>query len=370
MNFDFTEDQKLLQKAARDFLDDRAPLSANRKVLESDADLDPELWKGAAEMGWLGAAVPEEYGGAGFGHLELVLIALEVGRSLAPIPFSSSVYLPTEALLAYGSEAQKQKWLPGLANGSCIGTFALAEGAGQPGPQSLATRLEGGRLHGTKRGVPDGHVADLAVVVAKSGDGVSLALVDLAGAGVAKQRVDSIDPTRSNAELRFDGAAAETLGTPGQGWELSERLLDRAAVLMAFEQVGGAERAFEITREFAMGRYAFGRPIASFQALKHRMAEEYVAIELAKSNCYYGAWALADEPGELPIAACNARVSATQAFSLASREMIQMHGGVGYTWEYDCHLFYRRATQTGAVLGSESYWREKLIRRLIAQKAA
>ena len=370
MNFDFSEDQKLLQKAARDFLEDRSPLQVNRDVLESDSDMNADLWKGAAEMGWLGAVVPEAYGGAGFSHLELVLIAMEVGRAIAPIPFSSSVYLATEALLQYGSDAQRKKYLPGLADGSRIGTFALVEGPGQPAPAGLKTQLSGDRLTGTKVGVPDGHTADFAVVVARSGDGVSLALVELGGPGVEKQRVDSIDPTRANAELRFSSAPAERLGAEGQGWELAERLLDRAAVLLAFEQLGGAERAFEITREFAMGRYAFGRPIASFQALKHRMAEEYVAVELAKSNCYYGAWALDDEPDELPIAACNARVSATQAFALCTREMIQIHGGVGYTWEYDCHLFYRRATQTGAVLGSESYWREKLIRRLIAKQAA
>jgi alkylation response protein AidB-like acyl-CoA dehydrogenase len=370
MNFDFSEDQKMLQKAARDFLEDQAPLQLNRDVLEGDADLDADLWKNAAEMGWQGAAVPEEFGGAGFGHQELVLIAQEVGRALAPIPFSSSVYLATEALLHYGSDEQKKSHLPGLADGSRIGTLALAEGPGQPAPGSLTTQLEGGRLSGTKVAVPDGNAADLAVVVARSGDGLSLALVDLNGPGVEKQRADSIDPTRANAELRFSDAPAELLGAAGQGWDLCEQLFDRAAVLLAFEQLGGAERAFDITREYTMGRYAFGRPIASFQALKHRMADQYVAIELAKSNCFYGAWALADEPDELSVAACNARVSATQAFALTTREMIQMHGGVGYTWEYDCHLFYRRATQTGAVLGSESYWREKLIRRLIAKKAA
>jgi len=370
MNLDFSEDQKLLQKTARDFLAERAPLQVTRAVLESGKHWNPELWKAAAEMGWQGAAIPEEYGGAGFGYLELVLIAQEIGRALAPIPFGPSVYLATEAILLAGKDQQRKKWLPALANGTAIGTLALAEAPGFPSQTSLKTAFTGGKLSGKKIAVPGGNVASFAVVAARSGAGISLAIVDLSGPGVTRTATESIDPTRASAEINFKDAPAELLGDDGRGWELLERVLDRAAVLSAFEQLGGAERAFELTRDFTMGRYAFGRPIASFQALKHRMADLYVAIELAKSNCYWGAWALSEDNAELAIAAPAARVSATEAFDLAAVEMVQMHGGVGFTWEYDCHLFYRRAKHQAVALGSPAHWREKLVQRLIAKQAA
>jgi alkylation response protein AidB-like acyl-CoA dehydrogenase len=363
MNFDFSEEQRLLQKTVHDYLAEHCALEVTRKVLESNAPYDASLWQGAAELGWLGTTIPEEYGGAGFGHLELALIAEEVGRALAPIPFSSSVYLATEAILRFGSPEQKQSWLPRLANGTVIGTAAVAEGAGEIGEGMIQARFEKGRVNGTKLPVADGAVAGVAVVAARSGDGVGLYLVDLAGSGISREPVKAIDPSRGLAVLTLHGAPAEPL--PGaRSWSRVDDLLDRAAVLMAFEQVGGASRAFEVTKSFTMGRYAFGRPVASFQALKHRMADAWVAIELARSNGYYGAWALSNDAAELPIAACLARASATDAFENASREMIQMHGGVGFTWEYDCHLFYRRSKLLATALGGPGEWRDKLITRL------
>ena len=366
MNFDFSEEQKLLQKTTRDYLADNSPLSVCRAVLESKETHSEELWKGAAEMGWLGAAVPEEYGGAGFGHLELALIAEEVGRSLAPIPFASSVYLATEAVLLAGSDAQKKDLLPALVSGERIGCFALAERAGPASEQSVQARYADGRLTGTKVPVLGGDIAGLGVIAARGPDGIVLVAADLEDASVTRGPVESIDPSRSQGKLVFSESPAELLGGADQGWSAVEHLLDRAAVLLAFEQLGSADRAFEITREYTMGRYAFGRPIASFQALKHRMADIYVAIELARSNAYYGAWALENESPELATAACGARVSASDALELAATEMIQMHGGVGYTWEFDCHMFYRRAKLLGLALGSPSQWREKLMQRLEA----
>jgi alkylation response protein AidB-like acyl-CoA dehydrogenase len=320
-------------------------------------------------MGWQGAAIPEEFGGAGFGYLELALIATEIGRSLAPIPFGPSVYLATEAILLAGTDTQKKKWLTALASGQAVGTLALAEGLGFPSPASLKTSFAGGKLTGKKISVPAGAIATFAVVVAKSGAGVTLALVDLAARG--DPHADRVDrPDTVLCRDRVQGRAGGAAGDEGRGFELLEKVLDRAAVLLAFEQLGGAERAFEMTRDFTLGRYAFGRPIASFQALKHRMADEYVALELAKSNCYWGAWALSTNDPELALAAPSARVSASQAFDLTSVEMVQMHGGVGFTWEYDCHLFYRRAKHQSLVLGTAAYWREKLVQRLAAKQAA
>jgi len=366
MNFDFSEEQKLLQHTARDYLAEHAPLSVCREILESDQPYSRDLWKGAGELGWLGTAIPEEYGGAGFGYLELAVIAEEVGRALAPIPFSSSVYLATEAILKAGSDAQKKRDLSALASGSAIGSFALSERAGQNSTAGITASFDGAKLRGTKVPVADGDIADFAIVVAKSAKGLSLVRVDLHGPGVTREAVRSLDPSRSLAKLVFEDAPGELVGRDGEGEALASHLLDRAAVLMAFEQLGGAARAFEITKEFMMGRYAFGRPIASFQALKHRMADLWCEIELARSNSYYGIWALSNEDAELGVAACLSRVSANQAFDLAAQEMVQLHGGVGYTWEYDCHLFYRRAKLLAVALGNTPSWRERLITRLEA----
>jgi acyl-CoA dehydrogenase len=370
MNFDFSDDQKLLQQTAKDFLDEHSPLSVCREVLESDAPYSQTLWKGAAELGWLGTAIPEEYGGAGFGYLELAVIAEEVGRSLAPIPFSSSVYLASEALLLAGSDEQKKRLLPKLVSGESIGTVAFTEKAGQNGVENVEARVEAGKLSGSKLPVPDGEAADVAVVAAQGGKGLSLYLVSLTGDGVEREAVRSFDPSRPAARIRFDGAPAELLGTEGGGAALAESVLDRAAVLLAFEQLGGTQRAFDLTREFTLERYAFGRPIASFQAIKHRLADLWCEIELARSNAYYGAWALSNEDDELTEAACIARLQVCRAFDLAAVEMLELHGGVGYTWEYDCHMFYRRAKTTALVLGSPASWRERLIRRLEADQAA
>ncbi len=369
MNLEFSEDQQFVQQTARDFLAKHAGPDVCRKVLEAaDAHYDAALWKGVAEMGWLGAVVPEEHGGAGLGYLELVLIAEEVGRSLAPIPFSSSVSLCTEAILAYGSDAQKQQWLPRLAAGDAIGTFALAEGPGETDAESVTARFADGKLRGAKLPVLDGEAANVAVVVAQGERGPVLALVDLAGAGVTRSRIASFDPSRSLAKIEFQDAPAQPLGAAEGGAQRVAALLDRAAVVIGFEQLGGATRAMELTREFAMGRYAFGRPIASFQAIKHRFADLYAKIEIARSNGYYAAWALSSGSDELGLAACSFRAAASDAFETAAQEMIQIYGGVGFTWEYDCHLFYRRARWLAASIGSASEWRDKLVTRLVTRQ--
>ena len=368
MNFDFSDDQKVLRDQSRKFLSQHASPARVRRILETDTAYDADLWKGMAEQGWPGTAIPESYGGAGFGYLELCVIAEELGRTLAPTPFSSSVYLATEAILLAGGAAQKKAWLPKLAMGHAIGCFALAEGAATGSPQSITMRARDGALHGAKMPVADGDVADVAVVAARTADdAVSLFLVDLHAHGVTRTPVKTVDPTRSHARIVLDGAPAEPLGDPGQGWALVERLLDRAAVLVAFEQVGGAQAALDMAREYALGRFAFGRPIASFQAIKHKLVDMYVATELARSNAYYGAWALSTDAPDLPAAAAAARVSATEAFWLAAKENIQTHGGMGFTWEFDCHLYYRRAKLLALSLGSARHWKHRLIDRLSAK---
>lgn len=369
MNFDFSEEQKLLAHTARDFLQKHAPLSVCREVLESTEPFSKELWSGVAQIGWLGAAVPEEYGGAGLGRLELAVVAEELGRALAPIPFAPSACLVTEALLLAGSDAQKHEHLPALASGEAIGCMAFADGAGVDTPRAGACRFGSGRLTGAKTAVVDGEAATLALVLAQGEAGPVLVLADLRDARVTRHALRPFDPSRSVANLAFEGTPAEPLGVAGEGEALAQRLLERAAVLCAFEQVGGAARAFEMTRAFCLDRHAFGRPIASFQAVKHRLADRWVEIELARSNAYYGAWALEHEVPELPLAAAAARVSASQAFRAMAEEMVQLHGGVGTTWETDCHLFYRRARHLEAWLGATAGWKHRLAELAASQLA-
>jgi alkylation response protein AidB-like acyl-CoA dehydrogenase len=375
MNFDFSDDQKQLRDQARKFLTEKCPPKAVRTVLDGKEPYDRALWKGLAEMGFLGVAIPEAYGGAGAGHLELCVISEEMGRALAPVPFSSTVYLAAEAILLAGSEAQKRKWLPAIAAGEAIGTLALFEGTGNPSPKGVKLSAVGGSLNGVKKPVPDGAIADFAIVAARTGPGeretdIGLFLVDLKAGGVEAKTLTNLDPSRGQAELTFKNCKAEPLGAAKQDWAILTQVLDRAAVLMAFEQLGGADRALEMGRDYALDRIAFGRPIGSFQAVKHMLADMYVSATLARSNCYYGAWALSTNASELPEAAAAARISATQAFQHCAKNNIQVHGGMGFTWEFDCHMYYRRANATALGLGSLSYWEDQLIDRMRKKNAA
>lgn len=362
MNFEFSEEQNLLREQAQGFLTDNSPPAVARKVLESDAEYDESLWQKIVDMGWTATVIPEEYGGLGLSYLELCVIAEELGRAVAPVPFSSSVYLATEAILMAGTDAQKDKWLPKLAAGEAIGTLAMAEGAGRPTARNIQSEVSDGKLTGSKIPVPDAGIADVAVVLARSGKRASLYLVDMdQGNRTAVKSVETLDPTRGHGQIKFKNARVELLGKAGKGMDLLDALLDRAAVLYAWEQVGGAQAALEQAKEYAMGRYAFGRPIASYQAIKHKLANMYVKNTLARSNCYYGAWALNEDADELPLAAATARVSAIQAYYFASKENIQTHGGMGYTWEFDCQFYYRRSKLLSVAIGSEATWQDRLI---------
>jgi acyl-CoA dehydrogenase len=368
MNFDFSDDEKQLRAEAQRFLRDQCPLSRVRAVLEAGTDFDAALWRSIAAMGWTGATIPEAYGGLGMSHLDACMLAEELGRALAPLPTVPSMYVATEALVQFGSEAQKQQWLPRLAGGDVIGTLAWAEGAGVPNGRNLATIAQGGTVRGRKIPVPAGMIAQLAIVAARSDEGMGLYLVDLGDVGVTRTRLESIDPTRGHAALIFDGAPAERLG--GDGASMLETILQRAAVPTAFEQVAGAEAALEMARTYALERHAFGRPIGSFQAIKHKLADMFVDNTLARSNAYYAAWALSTGAPDLPVAAACARVSACKAFDHAAQENVHVHGGSGFTWELDCHLYYRRARDLSLILGSPRAWKERLVSGLERQSEA
>ena len=372
MNFEFSSEQVMLRDQARGLLTEHCPPSAVRAVLEGDAPFDAKLWKLVTEMGWTATVIPEQYDGLGLSYLELAVIAEEMGRAMCPLPFSSSVYMATEAILAAGSDSQKEHWLPRLASGEVIGTVAVAEAAGQATAKGLNTRVDNGAINGTKVPVIDGDIADFAIVVAScdSGDGASLYLVELSDSVITRNPVPTIDPSRSQARIEFNGAKAELLGAEGEGWGILQQFYNRAAVLFAWEQVGGSDAALEMAKDYAMGRIAFGRPIASYQAIKHKLANMYVKNTLARSNAYYGAWALSTGDGQLPLAAATARVAGIQAYYFSSKENIQTHGVMGFTWEFDCQLHYRRAKLLSLTIGSEASWQDKLVTALELNNAA
>lgn len=363
MNFEFSEEQLFIRDQARNFLSQECTTGVVRQVLDTDRPFDQDLWQKIVDLGWTAMTIPESYGGLGLGYLELCVIAEELGRSLAPVPFSSSVYLATEALKSWGSEEQKQHYLPRLAAGECIGTLAMNEGLGT---LSVAAQVLDGKVTASKLPVPDGDIADFVVLTARDENGrLSLYLAELGGPGVKREALASMDPSRSQARIVFDGAPVQPLGDGATGdAELSE-LLDRAAVLLAFEQIGGGQAALDMGIAYTKERYAFGRAIASFQAIKHKFADMYVALELARANAYYGACALSSDAPDLPLAAATARVSATDAYYLIGKENIQAHGGMGFTWEFDCHLYYRRAQLLSGVIGTQPQWKENLTQRLL-----
>jgi acyl-CoA dehydrogenase len=371
VNFDFSDEVKMMRDEARRFLRNRCPLKVARRALDGVEVYDRDLWKEIAALGWIGVGIPEEFGGSGIGTEALCVLAGEIGAVLAPVPFSSVAYFAVEAILLAGDDAQKRDILPAIATGESIATLALAEGQGNPVPEAINTTYANGTLSGTKRPVPDGAIADQAIVVAKDTCGeIGFYAVSLNGRGVERETLETIDPTRNYATIVFRNAPARPLQANGRGWTLVEKLLDRVAVFVAFEQVGGAEGALHMAKAYALERYAFGRSIASFQAIKHKLADMYVALELARSHAYFAAWAISHDAPELAGAASAARVAATDAYYLAAKENIQIHGGMGFTWEMDCHLYYRRAKALALLLGSTGHWRNRLISELERAEAA
>lgn len=364
MNFDFSEEQHAIRDQAKRFLGDRR--ESLRAVLESDIPFDRESWSAIVEMGWPAAAIAEEHGGLGLGYLELCVLAEEFGASLVPVPFVSSVLQATEALKLAGATG----WLPQLAAGELVATLAFAEeGAGQSWTERPRARVQNGCLSGVKAPIADGLAADIAVVSAVSdedGEGFGWYLVPLSAAGVKREAHDAVDRLRKHSTLRFERAEAIRIGAPGQGAELAAKLQDICAVLTAFEQLGGAEAALVMAIDYSKTRQAFGRTVASYQALKHKMADMYVKNQLARSHAYFGAWALSHGAPQLPLAAAGARLAAIDAFGFSAEENLEVHGGIGFTWESDCQLFYRRARLLAASLGGRQRWSSKLVAALAA----
>lgn len=352
MNFDLSDEQKMLGEQARSLLADMSSYDRLRTLIDSGAEWDEPLWRALADMGFLGAAISEEHGGLGLGALDLGVIMEALGAANAAVPFMSSIILAAEAISLAGSEEQKAAWLPKLASGEAVATFAYAEGPGPVFANGVA--FEGGRLTGIKSPVADAGVADIAVVLV--GDG-GFALAELDQPAVTRTKLDSFDQLRPHYRIDFCDAAAEAM--PGAG--KLDRLIDQAAVQAAFEAVGASEACLTMARDYAMERQMFGRPLAGYQAIKHKLADVAVATELARSNAYYGGWAAESSPDDLPAAAAAARLSGIKCFELAARENLQVHGGIGYTFEANCHFYYRRERMLAVHLGNRGFWADRLL---------
>lgn len=364
MNFDLSDEQKMLAEQARGLLAERAPYDRLRELVDSGAEWDEPLWREFAELGFLGARIPEEFGGLGLSDLDLGVISEELGRANSAVPFFSSIVCAADALASAGSTAQKATWLPLMASGELVACFASAEGVAGWRPTSPTVKLEAGKITGCKMPVADAGIAGVAIVVCEYDGQESLALVELSQPSIKRTKLDSFDELRAHYQIEFDGADAEVL--EGATAELIDAILNRAAVQAAFEAVGSAEACVHMARDYTIERQMFGRPLASYQAVKHKLADILMATELARSNAYFAGWAAGDSPGELSLAAAAARLSATEALGAAARENLQLHGGIGYTFEANCHFYYRRERTLALTMGPKSYWADQLIEEVRA----
>jgi alkylation response protein AidB-like acyl-CoA dehydrogenase len=363
----FTEEQEQLRTTLRRFLADKAPSAEVRRWMDSDPGHDPVLWRQmAVQLGLHGLALPEEYGGFGGGPVELGIVLEELGRVLLPSPYFATVALAGQALTACGDDTAKARWLPGIADGSLTATLALAEEGGSWRPEDVATRAtvtrgEGGwALSGTKMFVVDGDSADLLLVVARGGTGPALFAVHGDAPGVTRTRLAALDPTRRLARIDLDGAAAARVGPDGDASAYLRTVLDLVAVALAAEQVGGAQACLDTAVEYAKVRVQFGRPIGSFQAVKHKCADILVRVEAARSAAYHALFVAAEGSSELPVSAALAAAYCADAFTHAAKENIQIHGGIGYTWEHDAHLYLKRAKSSQHLFGSPASHRTRL----------
>jgi alkylation response protein AidB-like acyl-CoA dehydrogenase len=369
VNFAFTEEQEELRRSVRRFLEDKSPSAEVRRLMETAEGYDPSVWSQMAQqLGLQGLAIPEEYGGSGYTYVELGIVFEEMGRALLCAPYFSTVGLATNAILASGDDAAKKEHLPGIASGETIATLALTEDNGrwdQEGITLTATKSgDGYTLDGHKMFVIDGHTANLIVVAARTGDGITLLAVEGDAPGLTRKALTTMDQTRKQARLEFSGTPARPIGTEGGAAAALTKTLDLAAVALANEQVGGAQKCLDMSVEYAKVRVQFGRPIGSFQAIKHKCADMLLEVESAKSAAYYASWAAAEDSDELPVVASLAKAYCSEAYFHAAAENIQIHGGIGFTWEHDAHLYFKRAKSSELLLGDPTYHRELLAQRI------
>jgi alkylation response protein AidB-like acyl-CoA dehydrogenase len=369
VNFAFSEEQEELRRTVRAFLEDKSPSAEVRRLMETEEGYDPAVWEQmGSQLGLQGLAIPEEYGGSGYSYVELIVVLEEMGRALLAAPYFSTVALAANAILHSGDDAAKKELLPGIASGETIATLAMTEDNGRwdaEGITATATKSgDGYTIDGHKMFVLDGHTANLIIVAAKTGGNVSLFTVAGDANGLTRTPLATMDQTRKQARLEFSGTPAKLLGTEGEGWPVLSRVLDLAAVALAAEQVGGAQKCLDMSVDYAKVRVQFGRPIGSFQAIKHKCADMLLEVESAKSAAYYAGWAAAELNDELPTVASLAKAYCSDAYFHAAAENIQIHGGIGFTWEHDAHLYFKRAKSSELFLGDATYHRERLADRI------
>jgi alkylation response protein AidB-like acyl-CoA dehydrogenase len=369
VEFTFSEEQEALRRVVRAFLDDTSPPAEVRRLMATEAGFEPTMWRRmGTELGLQGLAVPEEYGGAGGGLVEVGLVLEEMGRALLCAPYFASAVLATTALLRCADEPARKRWLPGLASGELIGTFAITEDSARwdRAGVTLAARPSGDRwlLSGHKTFVLDGAMADVIVTVARMPDGVGVFLVDGDAAGLARTTLPTMDQTRRQARLEYRDVAATPVQTEGDGWQLVSEVLDRAAAALAAEQCGVAARALDMAVEYAKVRHQFGRPIGSFQAIKHMLADVLVDLESARAAAHFALLAADHGDPDLPAVASLAKAFCSDACLSATTENIQVHGGIGFTWEHPAHLYLKRAKTAQLLLGDPTYHRELLAQRI------
>lgn len=372
------EDAEELRQVVRAFLERTSPESEVRRLMETPQGYDPAVWRRlAGELGLTGLGVPEEFGGAGGGFYEIATVLEEMGRALTCAPYFSTIVLAAGALLGSGDADACRAYLPGIAAGETIATLALAEGtAPWDDPAAIgmaATPAAGGwELTGTKLFVLDGAVAGLVLVAARTGPGagdIGLFAVNGDAPGLRRTAMATLDPTRKQARLELSAVPARPVGKPGEAWPVIERVLDLAAVGLACEQTGGAERVLEMAVAYARSRIQFARPIGSFQAIKHRCADMALGVDAARSAAALGTWAAATGDAELPLAAAAAKIRCSEAFVFAAAENVQVHGGIGFTWEHPAHLYFRRAKSGALLFGDADHHRDRLVQRLLESGA-
>ncbi len=365
MDFGFTEDQEALRKSAREVLGDKSTAADFRRIMATDDAFDESLWKTVGELGWLGVAIPEADGGLGLGWVEQSILLEETGRAILPAPYLSAVALAVPVLLAADKGGIRDALLAALAAGETRVTLAAIEEEGRWDAPSLQTTAEksgdGWRISGAKVFVPDAHVAHELIVLARTGAGTTLFAVPASEARITQ--LATLDASRRLCEVVLDGVvvgADRVLGAKGEGWSVLQRALDRAAVAFAAEETGIAQQVLDMTVDYARQREQFGKPIGSFQANSHKLSEMLLLTESARSSTYYAAWALDEGTPDAPLAAASARVAGIEAGRYATAEGIQIHGGIGFTWEHDLHLYFKRAKWDELYLGDGTVWRERV----------
>lgn len=364
LTFAFDDDQNELRRTVRAFLENKADEAAVRRHAASPMGYDAAVWRQmSTQLGLTGLAIPEELGGQGFTFVELGIVAEELGRCLLPTPFFASAVLAAGLILSSGDSEAEARYLPGIATGSTVATVAVTERSGrwQRGSIQVCARNEGDRwvLDGTKTYVLDGCSADLILVAAETGSGISLFAVEEFHT-VLRRPLSTLDPTRKQARIEFTGTPATLIGHEGQGWPVLARTLALGASSLAAEQVGGAQRCLEMAVDYAKVRKQFGKPIGSFQAIRHKCADILLDVESARGAAYYAAQCAAALSDELPAAASLAKACSSEAYARAAAANIQIHGGIGFTWEHPAHLYFKRAKSSGHLLGDATFHRALL----------